>query len=304
MNLESSLITWIQKKSGKLSSAVKLGIGDDCAVVKFSGDLIFTKDSLVEGTHFKWGYQTLFQLGRKALAVNLSDVAAMGGVPLYALVELGIPKKFSQEKIKEIYRGIFFEAKTQATTIIGKSAKHFVTRSGARSHDLIGVAGYLGLATAGLHSIKRGLKGYGVLKKAYQKPCVLVGVGSVLAQKRWVHAMIDVSDGFLKDLNHVCCQSKLGAQIEITNLSIHPQLSLWAKKNNKNVFHALLSGGEDYALLFTFPSKHLKNIHKLLKNNGILFNVLGEITPKKGLFLTQKGKPHPLPKCLGYDHFS
>lgn len=321
MNLESSLIAWIQKKSGRLSSSVKLGIGDDGAVVKSFGDLIFTKDSLVEGTHFRWGYQTLFQLGRKALAVNLSDIAAMGGSPLYALVELGIPQNFSQKKIKEIYRGLFSEAKKEATsiiggnivqssnfwisiTLIGKSVGHFVTRSGARPHDLIGVAGYLGLASAGLDSIRHGFKGYKILKTAYQSPCALVGVGSVLAKKHWVHAMIDVSDGFLKDLNHVCCQSKLGAQIEITRLSIHPQLSLWAKQKKSSILHALLTGGEDYALLFTLPLKHEKNIRKLLKNNCILFNIVGEIIPKKGLFLTQKGKPFLLPKRLGYDHFA
>jgi len=321
---ELALLRGIQGVLGKPSSRVLLGIGDDAAVVAPpKGKMVATVDTMVEGVHFDLAYTNAFELGHKALAVNLSDMAAMGATPLYALVSVGLPQSTTEHFVEELYRGIRQLAKKykvdiiggntvqspSATVIdislIGEANKTYFTRSGAKPGDLIAVTGFLGNSAAGLNCLKRlgrnNMDSLKALMTAHLLPEPRVKESLALLKTNAVTSMIDVSDGFARDLHHIAEQSKVGALIDEKRIPISPLALRGAEVVSGNARNWALFGGEDYELLFTFNPKKESAVKKAL---GKQLNIIGEVLPKKnGVKLRDKqGDVAPL-EPRGWNHF-
>jgi len=301
-----------------------VGIGDDAAAWHTDASIeLATVDSLIQGIHFTLDTITWKELGRKALAVSLSDIAAMGGIPKYALVSLGLPRHTEVGDVANLYRGMVKLGQqfgvavvggdtssaplvTINTTILGSTsgqAKKILTRSAARAGDKIAVTGYLGGATAGLEVLTKKTKlnqqEIASLRLAFLQPHPRVMEGQILAQEG-VKAAIDISDGLISDLSHICQASKVGARIEVDLVPIHP-----AVKDNfgDKSFEMALSGGEDYELLFTASSEVIERVRKVVP---CPITVIGEVIADDMSSVTlvdRQGKPFK-PARAGWQHFT
>lgn len=292
------------------------GIGDDTAVLKLEDDkyILVTTDLLVEGIHFNLVYTPLKHLGYKAVAVNLSDIAAMNGIPKYITVSIAFSAKFSVESIDAIYSGIkaacekynieLIGGDTSSSlsglmisiTAIGEVLPHEVCyRNGAQVNDLVCVSGNLGASYLGLQLLERE---YHVFKdtpeiqpdfstKEYLlerqlKPEPRLDIVRKLKEAQIIpNAMIDVSDGLSSEINHICKQSNKGAKIYAHKIPIDTVASITSEEFNIAPETAALHGGEDYELLFTTSLQHL---NKLLAIPDI--SIIGKITePEEGVKL-------------------
>jgi len=259
---EFKLIERIRKWVPKNAYHVIQGIGDDAAVVRMArgGLALMTTDALVEGVDFSFASVSPQQVGRKALAVNLSDIAAMGGDPKYALIALTVPKKTKTRFVAEFYKGFLRLAKQLGVNIVGgdlssgpcwmaavtvmgeTTGKHPIFRHGARRGDLICVTGDLGGSILGKH--------HSFLPRLEE--------GRFLTEFR-VHSMIDISDGLVQDLEHVLVASRAGADLWLDRIPVSSAAKRLAKNSRGKALHHALSDGEDFELLVTvdknrFPS--------------------------------------------------
>ena len=303
---------------------VRIGIGDDCAWVDHSaGSSLITADLLIEGIHFERRWTSLYALGHKSLAVNLSDIAAMGGVPAYAILSLGIPGTFDSKQIDEFYRGFNTLAKKYRVALVGGDTNvaesliisvclighppaRPVCRSGAKVGDDIYVTGTLGDAALGLAilrkqapAVKRGA--IAQLLARHHQPTPRLGAGALLARQKLATAMIDISDGLLQDLGHICRASKIGAVIWNQQL---PLSRAYLAVAGKEGTHFALSGGEDYELLFCARPRHRRQIEKLPARAMVKITRIGAcVAAKQGVtVLDCSGRPVAL-RRKGHDHF-
>ena len=271
------------------------GPGDDAAVLPPSRvSVCLTTDAVVEDIHFTRPFFSLPDIGHKALAVNLSDLAAMGARPTWWLCALGLPKTFSRANVLSLARGMAPLARQHQLTLIGGNitaspvltltltlageAKRPLLRSGARVGDLLFVTGTLGAAVAGRTLRTRSLV------TAQKRPHPQVKLGLLAA--RWATAAIDVSDGLLADLGHLCAASGVGANLNSAALPLHAAL-----RRSPMALEWALTGGEDYQLLITLPPRHASRL-------GPGFTSIGEI--RKGRTVLLDGKKVP---SKGFDHF-
>ena len=332
---EFGLIRHIQKRFSRKAPSTLIGIGDDAAALRLSpaSVLLATTDMLLEDVHFDLSLTDFYSLGWKSAAVNMSDIAAMGGVPRFCLVSLGIPSSVTVERITEFYRG--FHALTGAhkavlvggdtclsrkglvisITMLGEIEKTaLITRSGARPGDRVFVTGPLGDSAAGLEILKKRGRGQGSRvkgqgakagegeKKLVQKhlrPMPRVAAGRKLALSGCASAMIDISDGLSSDLAHICEQSRVGAEIYPDAIPFSRDILREAGKLRKPPLEYALSGGEDYELLFTASPA------KIQKLRSLRFSIIeiGKIIRGKDISLIDgAGKRTPL-RPRGYDHF-
>jgi len=300
------------------------GIGDDAAAWCNDASIqLATIDSLIQDVHFSLGVTPWKDLGWKAMAANLSDIAAMGGMPKYALVSLALPGHTIVEDVTALYQGMIELAQRFEVAIIGgdtssaplvainitilgstrSQAQHILTRSAAKPGEKIAVTGYLGAAAAGLEMLNRKLQfdseTTACFKKAFLYPYPRIAEGQLLIEQG-VKTAIDISDGLIQDLSHICKASQVGAQIEIDRVPIQPVV----KANfNDSALELALSGGEDYELLFTGSSEV---INKIRTTASCPVTIIGEIIADKTDKITlvdKKGKPFNLPKA-GWEHFA
>lgn len=313
---------------------MKIGIGDDCAV--YSGPAgvyqLISTDALIENVHFRLPTTSPELLGRKALAVNISDIAAMGGTPHLALVTLGIPKTLPVKFLDGLYRGInaicqehkieIAGGDTTASpshlfisiTIFGETAKsQLVTRSGARPGDKIFVTGTPGESALGLKLLSSPRKQWKGDKKL-QKKMIQAHLDPVprlkesrqlMNSKAGITSMIDISDGLAQDLLHICKAGKVGAVLREEWLPRSPELERLTSLNKLEIMDYIMAGGEDYELLFTLKSEDVRKITSRFKNTKTPVTQIGEVTahPQKVILLTIDGKSIPLKKLSGFDHF-
>ena len=327
---EDGVIQLIHGKGlASLPSRVRKGIGEDCAVLETNGDalLLVTTDTLIEGIHFTAETLPPQALGWKALAVNVSDIAAVGGTPHTAFLSIGMKPETEVNFVESFMAG--FEAMAAKTdivlaggdtvespsgavitiTLLGEGRpEHLVYRSGAKIGDDIWVTGPLGNAAAGLFILLNkdpgDLAGYESLITALQRPMPQFEVGRALGQSRLVHAMIDVSDGLAKDLRHICEESGTGALLETASLPLSEQLKKLASLADKDPMDWALRGGEDYELLFTAsPSNKDKVVSLTTQVLGHPAVKIGTIDQQEGIRLeTDKGTQPLMPG--GFTHFS
>ncbi|HEX9896476.1 MAG TPA: thiamine-phosphate kinase [Dehalococcoidales bacterium] len=300
-----------------------VGIGDDAAVWRPRSPFqIITVDSLVEKVHFSLKTTTWQELGWKAIAVNLSDIAAMGGIPMYALISLGLPSDTKVEDVQALYDGMIAVTEKFGVTIIGgdtvgspivfisvtvigcasnKDDKVLI-RSAARPGDKIAVTGTLGASAAGLAMLTRNLKfppkATAELRRAHLQPCPRVIEGQKLLACG-VMAGMDISDGLVGDLTHICEMSRLGACLNIDLVPVSPVAKACF---GDRALEFALNGGEDYELLFTAPARVIQRVKKAL---DCRVTVVGEITaknPGKVVLVDSAGSPINLKKG-GWDAF-
>lgn len=297
---EFELIRSFRSKT-RAGASVLLGIGDDTAVLRApkGKDILFTTDMLIEGKHFRLSEATAREIGRKALAVNVSDIAAMGGVPTHAVAAVGLPGRLPRRFADALYEGMNSLARQYGITIVGgdtnASGKLVVSvallgevekgkavrRSGARPGDVIFVSGELG----GSYPSKKHLRFTPRLKEA-----------RFLAKNFKLGAMMDLSDGLAGDLRRIAEESGVGAVV----LKEAVPVSGAAKD-----VRAALTDGEDFELLFTLPVREAARLVAAEISGGVgVFHPVGKIVEKKkGLVLLDlKGRRAPL-AAGGFDHF-
>ena len=322
---EFGLIHRIRKWINSSDPALIQGIGDDVAVIEMGTKvLLVTTDILIEGIHFDLSWMDPYPLGRKSLAVNLSDIASMGGIPKYFLVSIGLPKNLPVSFISSFYRGLKQEAKRFRVELIGGDTslsqkmiinicllgegkkRKLLFRKGAKVGDDLFVSGRLGDAALGLKILqeKMKIKGSEGLVKKHLSPCPRVELGQVIAKYHLATAMIDVSDGLLIDTSHLLEESEVGARIWEDRIPLSKPYQKWARSFSKDPFRFALSGGEDYELLFTTPSTMREKISSLARSLKIPITRIGEILAKKeGLHMIRKDGEDYSPSRLGFEHF-
>lgn len=250
---------------------VVLGVGDDAAVLRPDGDVVVTTDMLVAGIHFRQNWSPALQIGRKAVAVNVSDVEAMGAVPSAIVMALGVPEDTGLEWVRELSAGVRDEAARAGVSLVGGDTARAeavvltvtalgnlggqapVTRSGARVGDVVAVAGRLGWAGAGLTVLQRGFGSPKELVAEQQCPSVPYGQGAVAA-RAGATSMVDVSDGLLADLGHVCRSSGVGMDLATSNFELTDAIQRVSAATGVSPWNFILAGGEDHALAATFPA--------------------------------------------------
>lgn len=316
---ERDLILAIRKDFSRFDKDLILGIGDDVAVIKTGKKyLLLTKDLLIEDFHFITDLHPPYFLGRKSMSVNLSDIAAMGGKPTYALLGLGLPSRTPTRWLEEYFSGFkslcrewgvilvggdLSQSKKVviSVTIIGQG-KNIIQRQGARPGHFLYVSGYLGNARQGLLLIKRGFKlgdnhRADPLLKAFLDPVPQLVLAQELSRFKLASSMIDVSDGLSVDLLHLCEESGCGAVVERENLPLSRELCFWQKRPYEFALH----GGEDYELLFSVPPEKTDSITRLEKRYKI--SCIGKMIREKNLYLiNHQGKRKTL-EIKGYQHF-
>jgi len=309
---------------------VILGIGDDSAVIKLdnSRGLLITCDIQVEDQHFRWQYITPYQLGKRAMAVNISDIAAMGGKPTVALVSLALPGTFETTDFDEMFKGMQDQLNEFNGVIIGgnlaRSSEKIIVditllgeikltrlirRDGARVGDRIFVTGFLGISTAGFYLLTKYGNAYpadyAYYVQAHLVPKPRLAVAQQISSLGVATSMIDISDGLASDLSHICKQSHVGAEIFKQYLPLAEHRSELEKLLGKDTIKLALHGGEDYELLFTTDKDvDSKIIEQIAKKTDVKITEVGRIVSEdKGIYLIDKNKNKEIINSFGWDHF-
>lgn len=325
---EFGLIDILTKDLIHNPAGVIKGAGDDTAVLEVGGDiwLLFTTDMMVEGVHFSLDYSTFRQVGWKALAVNLSDIAAMGGRPTHALVSLAVSPRLKPPDLLELYDGLREAAGAHGVNIVGGdtvgnpdrlvlnvallgevAAGKAVYRSGALPGDKVYVTGDLGAPAAGLYLFQNPAlpcspEAADYCRRAHTAPNPRVGAGRFLA-RCGVSSMDDISDGLASEMHEICGASGVGCLIRREDVPIDPRVREVAGKAGIDPLEWALFGGEDLELVFTAGPEAEEMIKREARGEGIKVYPVGVITASGGVCLEQPGgKVLPLPRG-GFDHF-
>lgn len=305
-------------------TGVALGIGDDAAAfAPAPGQLnLITTDMLVEGIHFDLSYSDPLSLGKKALSVNLSDIAAMGGKPRYYLLSLAIPPAMTLDFLDDFIGGMLSRAEQFDVQLIGgdtcsssgpliltltvlgeQSPDLLVRRSGARPGDQICVTGTIGDSALGLRLLRQGGRQGNAIAR-HLDPLPRVREGLALAEATIPSAMIDLSDGLMADLGHILDLSAVGARIFSEALPLSDTFREHFPTLTEEALSLALAGGEDYELLFTVPPEKIPLVFTLLEKLGTPVSIIGSITTENSrTVIGSDGREIPLNK-KGYDHFS
>ena len=321
IDLLAKMVSSSQNNQSEPCQQLVVGIGDDAAV--WHGDAstqLATIDSLIQDVHFSLRIISWKELGWKALAVNLSDIAAMGGVPGYVLVSLALPGDTEVEDVAALYEGMIELAQQFEVAIVGGDTcqapvvsitvtvlgsikgKYVLSRSAARPGDKVAVTGYPGSAAAGLEMLTNKLQFAPdvttYLRDSFVRPLPRIAEGQLLVEQG-VTTAIDISDGLLSDLRQICKASQVSARVEVDRL---PVPSMVRDNFGKRALELALSGGEDYELLFTAGDEV---INKVRGEAPYPVTMIGEITAGKpgevSLFDTN-GNPFNLREA-GWEHF-
>ncbi|MDP2209099.1 MAG: thiamine-phosphate kinase [Bacteroidota bacterium] len=311
------------------------GISDDTAVYKCSPDKLqlLTTDAMVEGVHFDLTFTSMQHLGWKSIVSNISDIAAMGGVPRYAVITLCLPQKISVEMVEDLYRGVVQACKKYSCLVVGGDTtsatgntvisisltgevdpEKIVYRSGAMVGDLICVTGHLGASHAGLKillneknkylndtkNFKSNIEQYKTVLEKYLMPKPRLDISKILTQNIKVNSMIDISDGLASEVHHLCNNSGVGAEIWEHNIPVDSNSQRVAAEFSENIIDYALYGGEDYELLFTLTDSEFEKLEKLTSDVTILGRIVEQ---PKGINIIRESGERKLLGASGWDHF-
>jgi thiamine-monophosphate kinase len=318
------------KEIGVKTPGVSVDIGDDTASLKpRSGyELLITCDCLIEGRHYLPRHITPKDLGKRAMAVNISDIGAMGGQPLCGLVSLGLKPEMLVADVEDMYRGFAAELNPFGASIIGGNftksddtnfiditligevqTEHIMLRSTARVGDVVLVTGYPGQAAAGLKLLQKAESNENLqdhpLVQAYNTPTHRAREGQAIARTQKAHAMIDTSDGFLADLGHICQESQVGALLIQERFPISDELKKAAIQLGVDPYRLFLQESDDYELIITCPPENVSPVCAAIEEaSQTPIHEVGQITDNvKDIQLEHPdGIKRPIsPK--GWDHF-
>ena len=328
---ELALIRSIRQRAGQ-GPGVRVGIGDDCAVLEppSGRPLLATTDLLIEDVHFRRTYAAPADIGWKALAVNLSDIAAMGGRPRWALVALACPASTDIEEVEAFYEAAWGLAGEHGVTVVGGDTSSSpsgwivnitllgeatgapVLRSTARVGDILAVTGPLGRSAAGLALLASGTIPAGLdpadaadVRRAHLRPEPRLREGRWLAEAGGVTAMIDLSDGLVTDIGHLAEESMVGARIDIDRLPLAAAALRVAAARGADARAWATGGGEDYELLFACERGAWDRLRTGLEDaTGRLPHAIGEIVDRAAgvSFVNSAGTPVAL--AAGFEHFA
>lgn len=333
---EFGLIRSLRRRFGRTGRSVLRGIGDDAAIIRPPAKhlLLVSTDLLAEGIHFDLATATFEDIGYKAAAATLSDIAAMGGVPQHMLVAVAIPVSCKSSEIERLYRGLMRACRRYGVELVGGDTSasrqglfigvtvtgiaepgQALTRDGANAGDLLYVTGTLGDSLAGLNILRtrihaKGEAGEGhkrhlrYLIERHLRPTPRLEEGQLLATHHLATAAIDLSDGLSGDLAHVCEESGVGAEIEIAALPLSPACRSYAAAHRLDPIHLALTGGEDYELLFTVSPGNRAKMDRLAQRTRCRLSRIGTIRPK-GFGLRVKHRNGSSRRLLlaSYQHF-
>ena len=304
-----------------LQNDVILSVGDDCAITELPANyrLAITTDTLVEGTHFLPSISAA-DLAYKSVAVNLSDLAAMGVTPAWVSLALTLPE-IKEEWLVEFSQSLFAILDRYGVSLIGGdttkgplsitlTAQGFLPkeqglfRHKAKIGDWIFVSGFLGDSAAGLDLLLKNSKiiteSDRYLVQRHLRPTPRVELG--LALRSFSCCALDISDGLLADLGHILERSQVGAEIYLENLPLSRHLCTQYEQTQAEKF--ALTGGEDYELCFTVSEEKREEMEQVLRSQGIKVTCIGKVLPQtSGLNLLKNSKKMALPTHIGFDHF-
>ena len=324
---EFGFIKFLEQENRDFFNKVIKGIGDDCAVVEKDEKNVFliSTEFFIEDIHFLRQKTPPYKLGIKAVNASLSDIAAMGGEALFLLSCISVPSDTELSYLRELYKGIkdaclkykvdIIGGDTSRSlhriainiTVVGEMEKDKVVyRKGARPGDLIYVTGYLGDSAAGLKLLKEEISApedvKNALEKAHNLPEPDLQAGRLVAEYGLASAMIDISDGLVADLSHICEQSGTGAVLYLEKLPISKELLSAEQYLDVSSHELALYGGEDYKLIIVMKKEKVKEFETLFKKNRLSYYKIGKITEEKGIRLISHGDTKLL-EIRGYVHF-
>ena len=321
---EDRITGWLRARTPG-GPRVLVGIGDDAAVVRATREhTVLTTDMLLEGVDFRRDWTTPRALGKKAIAVNVSDLAAMGARPLFFTVALALPGGLPPRWVRELHRGLTDPGSARGAKLVGGDlsrsdagvvisitaigetvGRRVILRSGGRAGDLLYVTGVLGRSAAGLALLCAGrLRGRTAAEReallAHHLPEARCEEGAYLAARGFARAMMDLSDGVSTDLPRMCAASRVDAEIDPDLLPLFPAARRWGC----DPLALALDGGEDFELLFAVPKAKARGLEKLWPPRLAPITRIGRLVAGSGkVWLAPPGgKRRPLPKG-GFDHF-
>lgn len=310
-------------RSGR-QRGVALGIGDDAACVRVGADVVVTVDAAVEGVHFRPGWIGPRALGCRTFRAAVSDLSAMGAEPRFLLLALTLRADSRREDSLEFVRGLVAEAAAAGVslvggnvsagpvfsatlTVIGRRGPRLLRRDGARPRDTIYVTGPLGGAAAGISLLERGEE-RGTLQNLYRRPPLRITAGRALARLAGIGAVIDVSDGLVQDLSHVCAASRTSARLDVDAVPLSAALRRFAIEHPRSRVERaardfVLSGGDDYELIFTVRPGRARAaaIVRALARAGAGAHAIGRIVERGSALVRDDADGSPL--SGGYEHW-
>lgn len=335
---ERALIERIRRRVPPADHTLIVGIGDDAAVTAPDrGALqVLTTDALVEGIHFDRRFCTPADIGHKALAVNVSDVASMGGTSRFALLSLMLPAQITVTEVDELLDGLLDLANRLRITLAGGNVtrspgplvvdmtvsgsvrpRRILTRGGGHSGDDLYVTGHIGAALAGLEWLRDASRaaqkadaqplrpddeGLAECVARYRRPEPRARLGAMLGRTRAASACMDLSDGLADAVTQMSAASRTGATIDAALLPIHPAAQAWLGRDGGDAVTAAVAGGDDYELLFAVPARKRGRLRGVVREaRGVPVTRIGELTADPSVGLLRDGRLEPLP--AGFVHF-
>ena len=284
---------------------------------------VLTTDAIVEGVHFDRRYSSLADIGFKALAVNVSDIAAMAAKPEFGLLSLILPDWITLEALDELLDGLLEMAAAARVSVAGGNIsrspgplivdvtvtgsvrpRRILTRGGGKPGDGLYVTGSIGAAQAGLEALTRGSVPDSLAScvRRHLRPDPRFRVGMLLGRNRAATACMDLSDGLADAVRQVAEASGVGATIDASLLPIDPAARAWFESHGTDPVTASMAGGDDFELLFTVPKKRSGRLRAVKSAaRGVPFTRIGELTASKELVIVRNGTEEPLPQ--GFQHF-
>ena len=323
---ERDIIERIRRRLPPPPSSLLIGPGDDAAVVMPErGALqVLTTDAVVEGIHFDRRFSSLADVGYRAIAVNASDIAAMGGTSAVALLSFMLPAATTPEDIDALLDGILEMATAARIAVAGGNItrspgplivdvtvtgsvrpRRILTRGGGRPGEALYLTGSIGAAAAGLEILTAGSEGdpqFGECVGRHRRPEPRLRIGAILGRTRAASACLDLSDGLGDAVRQLAEASGTGAVIDAGALPIHPGAAAWFQRQGKDPVAAAIAGGDDYELLFAAPKKSGGRLRALQRHaRGVPITRVGELTEIPDIVLRRDGIDSPLPR--GFAHF-
>lgn len=327
---------WTEERQSKeflQAAGVTLGIGDDTAIVQGAAgqEWLLAMDTMVEEVHFLAETMSEEDIGYKALASNISDISAMGGLPKFALVSVSIPPNWDQQRMKRVYDGLYECAERYGVAVVGGDTTaaplHLVVsvtvigiveagralrHSDAKPGQFVFLTGPTGLSAGGLHGLlpksdnsRSRLRPPQRLIKAHQRPSPSVKAGRLLIERGWGAALNDVSDGVASEAWEIAEASSVRLLLKEVQLPLSGELAAYAHRCGINPLDWVLYGGEDYVLLGTADCRYEAAMKELFRAEGIPFFIIGEVEPGTPdvVIESSSGQRQPILK-KGYNHFS
>lgn len=330
---EAELVGRIRQRLPDPPPWLLVGIGDDAAVVEPERNRVevLTVDALVEGVHFDRRFTPAAAIGHRALAANLSDIAAMGAAPRLALLSLALPPSLRCADFEEVVSGLAALARQHRVHVIGGNLtrspgplmvditvvgsvkrRQALTRGGARPGDEIYVTGTLGAAAAGLQLLAASAETAAApstsqepLVRSYLYPEPRLRVGTLLSRNRAAAACMDLSDGLADAVWRIAEASGIGAAIDADALPIHPEARRWFEGRGADPVLEAVKGGDDYELLFASRPRLRGRLRAVVRHADVPFTRIGAFTPEGGVVLrrSEAGRPTQSPLPRGFSHF-